>query len=147
MSRNTKDPSKGRLGKLKKRFGWGERSSLRHAERLEKLGDWRQAGSLYEQSAELHQALRCYEKAGDYRLCAEIAEQLAQQAKSATSQLKQIAEREPTNEYFGEELREALSDESMRQMGGQCNRLGQSGDPTGQRTAASELSQKLQQVA
>ena len=74
-------------------------------------------------------------------------ERLAEQVKQATSQLKQIAESEETKEYFGEKLREALSEQNMEQATGQCNRLGQSGNPNGQKAAAGELAQKLRQVA
>jgi hypothetical protein len=74
-------------------------------------------------------------------------ERLAQQAQFTSRQLKQIADGEQTRDLFGEKLREALDDQNMERISGQCQQLGQSGSPNGQKAAAGELARQLQQIA
>jgi hypothetical protein len=79
-------------------------------------------------------------------LSQEQGARLAQQVMQATTQLKQIGEGAGTRDYFGKKLRESLREENMQQMGAQCARIVQSGDSSGQKVAAGELAQQLQQV-
>lgn len=44
--------------------------------RAERLGDWLEAGLLYEEQGDLDRALDCYERAEEYHLCGEICYQL-----------------------------------------------------------------------
>jgi hypothetical protein len=76
----------------------------------------------------------------------EACQQLAQQAQSTTDQLKQIAEQEPTSQYFGPQLGEALSDENKQQLDARCDRLSQAGEPGETKQAAGELREGLEAV-
>jgi serine/threonine protein kinase len=87
---------------------------LREARKAEDAGDWVRAGFCYEQVGDLQNALRAYEKARDYTLCAELALRmdrtdlaakfflLAGDKRQAAQLLEQLGEHERAVELFVE---------------------------------------------
>ena len=58
------------------------------------------------------------------------AQQVAEQARSATGQLRQIVEQEPAGRAFGPELGQALSGERREQLEGRLDELAEAGEAT-----------------
>jgi tetratricopeptide (TPR) repeat protein len=68
---------------LKKLVDPGQPDPLDEVKRAEEVGDWRQAGLLYQQMGDLESALDCFERAQAYNLCGELSLQLARKERAA----------------------------------------------------------------
>ncbi len=126
----------------------------RAADALQQLDDSLEKQQLWNRLAEAHQLRKAIEQQiSQLEQCPQggfqpgQAKQLTQQAQDATRRMKTIAENAPSREYFEDALREALSDEKVQEMTGQCDRLGQAGSSGEQRQAADQLAQQLRQIA
>ena len=130
------------------------RQDLRQAgDELQKLDDSLEQQQKNDRLAEAHelrrmldQQIRALGQCQQHGASAGACLQLAQQAKSTTEQLKQMAEQEPTSQDFGPQLRAALSGENKRQLDAMGDRLSQANNLDEGKQAAGELRKGLEAV-
>ena len=81
------------------------------------------------------------------RLTEQQLQEAVRKMKNTTSQLKRIAEEEPTSQCFGPKLREALSDQNKQNLDSQCDSLCNAQGSGARKQAAGAAKAGLQQVS